>query len=224
VKIFLTTKDNIKIAADLCPAEGPDGLASSLPKGWLVLTHMMPATKESWRDFAMELQNFGYESIAIDLRGHGESEGGPNRFIGFSDAEHQKSILDLEAAVEYLTTSRKATRDKVVFVGASIGANLSLQYIAENPGFRTAILLSPGLNYRGIETEPLVKKLKAEQKALFVSAKDDGDNAEENQKLFDLVPAGVQKKIQIYETGGHGTDILASQLGLKNLIVEFIMK
>jgi lysophospholipase len=214
VEIFLTTKDNVKIAADIYSVENP--------KGWLVLAHMMPATKESYNDLAEKLQGLGYESIAIDLRGHGESDAGPNGFAKFSDEEHQKSILDLEAAVEHLATSRKATRDKVVFVGASIGANLSLQYISEHPEFKTAILLSPGLNYRGIETEPLVKKLKAGQKVLFVSAKDDGDNAEENQKLFNLTPAGVEKKIQIYPTGGHGTDILDNQPELKNLIIDFL--
>ena len=41
-KIFLSTKDNIKIAADLYEVENP--------AGWLVLVHMMPATKESWTE------------------------------------------------------------------------------------------------------------------------------------------------------------------------------
>lgn len=213
-RLFLTTKDGAKIAANFYEVENP--------VSWLVLIHMMPATKESFQRLAEEFQNLGYESIAIDLRGHGESDGGPEGFSQFSDSEHQKSILDLEAAVDYLVKSRKATSDKIVFIGASIGANLSLQYISERLEFRTAILLSPGLNYRGIKTEPLVKNLQAEKKVFFVSARDDGDNAEENQKLYDLIPAGVKKKIQIYETGGHGTDILKNQLGLKNLITEFL--
>lgn len=217
-KIFLTTDDGVKIAADLYLVEKP--------LGWLILTHMMPAIKESWRGFAGDLQNLRYESITIDLRGHGESSGGPDGFLNFSDLEHQKSILDLKAAVNYLMKKRGATPDKISFIGASIGANLSLQYIANPPDsgqeFKTAILLSPGLNYRGIKTEPMVKNLKSDQKIFFVSAKDDGNNAEENQKLFDSTPANVQKKIQIYETGGHGTDILENQPKLKNLIIEFL--
>lgn len=214
MKIFLTTKDGIKIAADLYPAEHP--------VGWLVLTHMMPATKESWKNLAAELQKAGYEGLAIDLRGHGESEGGPNGFTKFSDAEHQKSILDLEAAIDYLIKSRKATSDKIVFIGASIGANLSLQYISERPESKTAVLLSAGLNYRGIATEPLAKKLKAGQKIFFASVRDDNGNAGENQKLYDLIPVGVKKEIKIYETGGHGTDILKNHPELENLIIEFL--
>ena len=216
-KIFLTTKDNVKIAANLYEVENPIG--------WLVLVHMMPATKESFNDLAQRLQNLGYESIAIDLRGHGESDKGPNGFLKFSDSEHQKSILDLEAAVDYLIKNRKATPDKISFIGASIGANLSLQYISEHPEFKTVVLLSPGLNYRGIKTEPLVKNLKTGQKVFFVSAADDPNsknNAEENQRLHDLVPNGVEKRIKIYERGGHGTDILKNQLELTSLIIEFI--
>jgi len=213
-KIYLTTKDGVKIAANLYPVENP--------VGWLVLVHMMPATKESWRTWAEELTNQGYESIAIDLRGHGESDGGPNGYLNFSDSQHQKSILDLEAAADYLIKEQGATPEKISFIGASIGANLSLEYISEHPEFKSAVLLSAGLDYRGIKTEPLVKNLKAGQKVFFVSAQDDNGNAQENQKLDELVPAGVENKKQIYPSGGHGTDILKNQPELKNLIYEFI--
>jgi alpha-beta hydrolase superfamily lysophospholipase len=216
-KIFLTTKDNVKIAADLYGEENP--------LGWLVLVHMRPATKESWTDLAEEFIKYGYESIAIDLRGHGESDGGPNGYANFSSAEEQKSILDLEAAVNYLVKDRKATSDKISFIGASIGANLALQYISEHPEVKTAVLLSAGLNYRGIQTEPLVKNLKAGQKVFFASSQDDPNaenNVQENQKLHDLVPLGVGKQIKIYETAGHGTTMLEKEPELKELIWEFI--
>ena len=231
-KIFLTTKDRVKIAANLYPAESP--------KGWIVFSHMMPATKESWIDLAERLQSGGYDSVAIDLRGHGESvlmkvDGSdlPKlNYRNFSDMEHQKSIFDLEAVADFLIKEQKAKPGKIFFVGASIGANLSLRYISEHPEFKTAVLLSPGLDYRGIKTEMMVKKLsagggsasggKAGQKVFFVSAKDDGGNAKENQKLYDLTPPGVEKQIKIYETGGHGTDILKTQPNLAKEIKDFI--
>ncbi len=228
--LAVKTKDGVKIAANLYEVK-PRKI-----EGWLVLTHMMPVTKESFQRLAEEFQNIGYESIAIDLRGHGESIEAELRgtdaelrgkkikldYHDFSDSDHQKSILDLEAGVDFLVKSRKATSDKISFIGASIGANLSLQYISEHQEFKTAILLSPGLNYRGIKTEPMVKNLKTGQKVFFVSARDDGDNAEENQKLYGLTPANVINKIKIYKTGGHGTDILKNQSELTNLISSFI--
>ncbi len=70
-----------------------------------------------------------------------------------------------------------------------------------------------------------MKNLKAGQKVFFISSRDDPNaenNTEENQKLHDSTPAGIQKEIKIYETGGHGTDILESQPELENLIIDFI--
>ena len=77
--------------------------------------------------------------------------------------------MDLETAADFLIKERKAAADKISFVGASIGANLSLQYISEHPEFKTAVLLSPGLDYRGVKTEPLAKILKPGKKC-FLSA------------------------------------------------------
>ena len=95
--MFLNTSDNKKIAANLYKVENP--------KGWLILVHIMPATKESWKDFANEAQKIGYESLAIDLRGHGESEGGPDGYQKFSDVEHLNSIHVLEASWEFLKSA-----------------------------------------------------------------------------------------------------------------------
>lgn len=219
-KVFIKTSDNIQLAANYFIV---DKSAYPRPKGWVVFSHMMPATKESWTDFAKKLRELGYESLAIDLRGHGESQGGPDGFINFSDIQHQKSILDVESAVEFLKT-KNAEIDKIALIGASIGANLSLQYISEHSEFQTLILLSPGLNYRGIKTEAMIRKLKKDQKIFFASAKDDPNegNYKEVQILYDLVLPGIVKDLKIYNQGGHGTNLLDKQSELTNLIIKFI--
>ena len=213
--MFLKTSDGIKIAYDFVEA-------SNL-KSYLVLVHMMPAMKESWKDFAALAQKQGYSSMAIDLRGHGESDGGPNGYQSFSDEEHQRSILDLQAAVDFLR-EKGAAVDKISLIGASIGANLALQHISGHPDFKMAILLSPGLNYRGIETETLVKNLVAGQKVLFVTGRDDGNNTEMTQRLYDITPKEVEKEIIIYEKGGHGTSLFSATAGpnLSEVILGFL--
>ncbi|MBI2514822.1 alpha/beta fold hydrolase [Candidatus Wolfebacteria bacterium] len=219
-KITLQTKDGKRLAANLYRIANP--------LGWIAFFHMMPAQKESWDDLAKEFQNLGYESLAIDFRGHGESDAGPTGYQNFSDKEQQKKILDLEAAVDYLIKNRRAAPQKISLLGASIGANLSLKYLSEHAEFPKAVLLSPGLNYYGIETEPLVRNLKFGQAVFFVGSRDDGraggNNAEQNQKLYDAVPAGVLKKIKIYDTAGHGTTMLQKEKELKDLIINFILE
>src|SRR3989338_5627500 len=92
-RVSLKTSDNVDIVGDY--------YASQRWRGILLL-HMMPADRQSWSGLAIELSKAGVDVLAIDLRGHGESAGGPEGYLDFSDDEHQQSILDVEAAVDFL--------------------------------------------------------------------------------------------------------------------------
>lgn len=217
-KLNLKTEDRVNIAVNL--------YSVYKPHGWLLLIHMMPATKESWRGFASELQKLGYESIAIDLRGHGGSDGGPDGYKNFSDAEHQASIQDLEAAWEFLK-SRGAEPDKTVVIGASIGANLSLQFLIEHPEISGGVLLSPG-NYKGIDSGELVKKMSPNQKIIFAASKKDersaGNNAVQNQGYYDIASQVKNRRLILFERAGHGTELLdlKEELDLTEAIMKFL--
>lgn len=193
----------------------------------VLLSHMMPATKESWSDFAQELADAGFRVLAIDLRGHGESvvqtinnEYPPARdalvgktlnYKNFTDSEHQKSILDLEAAIGFLKSKGAS---EIHLVGASIGANLSLQYLAEHSDARSAILLSPGLDYRGVKTDEFAVRLRTGQAAYFVAANDGPYSAQTAKTLVQKTPDDAKKELKIFKHGGHGTDIFSAHLEL----------
>jgi alpha-beta hydrolase superfamily lysophospholipase len=214
--MFLKTSDNIKISADWRGAGNP--------KGYLVLLHMMPATKNSWNNFADFMIERDYSSLAIDLRGHGESSGGPEGYKFYLDYDHQQSVLDVEAAVDFLK-KQGAKPANTIFVGASFGANLALEYVATHNNFRKVIMLSGGLNYVGINAESFLKQLTPSHEVMLVSARDDErvhGNAEMNQKLSILIPVGVKKEIIIYETGGHGTDMFEQHPELMEKILKFV--
>ncbi len=213
VAVTIKTLDGIDIAGTFYDV--PES------KGGVVFLHMMPAAKESWDELARRFASDGYLALAIDLRGHGESEGGPNGYTKYTDEEHQKSILDADAAVKYLLAKGVAV-DKVVLVGASIGANLALKYIADHPDFTTAILLSAGVNYRGIMTLPSAEALKPGARVFFVTSRDDNGNGEETQKIFSAIPKDVEKRLHIYEHAGHGTAMLEKESKLSDLIMEFV--
>jgi len=200
-KVFLATADGVKIVGDYYSAYGRDGA---------LLLHMMPATRESWREFALKLQRNGYHVLAIDLRGHGESEGGPSSYRNFSDQEHQNSIADVEAGVSFLE-SKGVDKRNLTIVGASIGANLALWYASREPLISQVVLLSAGLNYRGIVTEPFIHKLTSGKRVLFVTSEDDGENADMNRTLYGAVPEGVEKNLIVYQKAGHGTDMFGKE-------------
>lgn len=203
--VLLETSDKVELVGDYYEGSGDRGA---------LLLHMMPVTRESWREFAQKLIEKKLHVLAIDLRGHGGSSGGPDGYKNFSDKEHQASIHDVEAGVRFL--KEKGIRvDKLVIIGASIGANLALWYMADNPGVKQVVLLSPGLNYKGIETKPFIRQLKDDQHVFFASSEDDvrsgGNNVDMNRTLHSLVPEGVDKKLMVYKTAGHGTDMFGRE-------------
>jgi len=66
-EITLTTQDDVRLYADYYKS-------STLNAPAVLLLHMMPETKESWREFAKKLREVGFQVLAIDFRGHGKSE------------------------------------------------------------------------------------------------------------------------------------------------------
>jgi alpha-beta hydrolase superfamily lysophospholipase len=214
-QVEIKALDGKKLSANL--------FESPTVKGGVIFLHMMPATKASYTSLAQKFQELGWEGIAVDFRGHGASEGGPEGYLNFSDQQHQEKYLDISAAVDYLK-KHNIGEDKISIIGASIGANLALKYLVQNEVIKTAVLLSPGLNYRGITTKDLVTKLGTGKRVLFVGSEDDNYTKECIEELYGLVPAGVEKQKQIYKDAGHGTTMLERNADCAEIIINFIIK
>lgn len=218
-KVIIKTKDGLDIVGDYYNL-------SKLKKGILLL-HMMPADRKSWRDLAIRLEDENCQVLAIDLRGHGESSWGPEGYKKFTDEEHQKSILDVEAGVEFFKTLGFDLKD-IIIGGASIGANLALWYASENYNIKKIFCLSPGLNYRGIQPLNFISKFNIDQKILIISSYDDINkkginNAEESKKIFDELEV-LDKKIIIYGSAGHGTDMFFKNKDNEPDLIKEIVK
>lgn len=224
-KITLTTLDTVALSG----LYYYPGKLEGAPKCAVICLHMMPAAKESWIPLAELLSVQGFGVLAIDLRGHGKSTGGPDGYKSFTDAEHGASREDVEAAIAYV---KDQGFNEITIVGASIGANLALVALAEHEEIKTAVLLSPGLNYYGIETLSIVERMDLEhisnKRILFATSEDDerksGNNAAMTQQLYLTLPDTMQKKIIVYHVAGHGTDMFGKEKpDLLQEIVDWIM-
>jgi alpha-beta hydrolase superfamily lysophospholipase len=212
-KININSKDGKIIAGNLYEAKNP--------LGWVLFLHSMQATKASYDVLAQRLQYLGYECLAIDFRGHGNSEGGPEEYLNYNERQHQDKIFDVIVAVDYL--KNKFTENiSGAIVGASIGSNLALQYIAENDNVNRAVLLSPGLNYRGVTTKNFVTKLVPSKRVLFVGSEDDNYTVEGINELVGLIPEGVNKEKIILKDAGHGATMFERHPELMENIINFI--
>ena len=213
-KISFTTSDGVKIFGNFYKTDKADTPA-------VILLHMMPATKDSWNNFAKKLNIAGFQCLAIDLRGHGESEGGPQGFQNFTDESHQKSIYDVDGAIKFFI-DKNVPLSNISLMGASIGANLSLQFQAENPEMKASVLLSPGLNYRSIETEQMAKKLKKDQSIFLVAGGNNDEYSTETVQKLSSIVSSENKEIIIFKSAGHGTMIFKEDPAIIDRIIDWL--
>lgn len=141
----------------------------------VVLAHGGQFNKESWAPQAKELQAAGFEVLAIDLRGYGQSHG-----PGDKDPMDAPLYLDVLAGVRYLHGHGAKS---VSVVGGSMGGwaagNASIE---SKPGEIDRVVM-----LGAAPSEP-AEKLKSP--SLFIVARDDSDGSHE------LRLPGIQKQYE----------------------------
>lgn len=130
------------------------GEASSQPA--VLLLHMYKRQKGSWQPLMLALKAQGLSSLAIDLRGHGESRfdaSGVDQHFRVVDRDavfFNQMYLDGLAAVAWL---RGQGHHQLGVVGASIGCSVAMQMMAAGqPDIAAMVLMTPGRDYLGINT------------------------------------------------------------------------
>jgi pimeloyl-ACP methyl ester carboxylesterase len=215
-RVVFQTQDQVAVVGTLQPVLGAKFVA--------LMLHMMPADRKSWESLQSALADRGIASLAIDLRGHGEStiqNAKRIHYRDFTDADHQGSFEDVRSALRWLGT-RGFVIDHVILVGASIGANLALATAAEQPTVPAVVLLSPGESYRGIDTFGPAAKLTPSQ-ALFAAASQ-GDDQESFDATVQIVAraASSEKTMKKFTASGHGTNLFTTHPDLVVDIADWI--
>lgn len=157
-KVVLTTSDHYRISGLLTePAGPPTGAA-------VVLLPMYKQSKESWLPLIPILAAKGIASLAIDMRGHGESKHGPDgqddslRVDGRDPVLFRRMHLDAEEAVRALRAQGKPDR-RIGLVGASVGCSVALQVVAAGVvPIRAVVLMTPGKAYLGLDSMADIRK------------------------------------------------------------------
>jgi pimeloyl-ACP methyl ester carboxylesterase len=125
---------------------GADGLSIHLLE-WshegvaLLLLHGFGNEAHIWDDFAPVVAPY-YRTIAVDLRGHGDSAHDPDRRY-----DYQSHVRDLESITAELGI------DRLVLVGHSFGGRISTLFAARHPQRLAGLVLvdaGPELDARGV--------------------------------------------------------------------------
>lgn len=202
-EITFMTADGVKIAGNYFRPEKEHSPV-------FLLLHMMPSTKESWNSFASLLNKNGFAVLAIDLRGHGKSiekNGTRLDYKEFEDSDHRESMKDIAAAKEFLAKQKNIDIKRMAMAGASIGANLSLWQASMDKDIKLLILLSAGLNYRGIIAERLAP---AYSGPVYLLASEGDANAARSSRELITVFHG-DKILEIIKGDSHGTNMFLTE-------------
>lgn len=199
--IMLKTSDGIELSANFRPAA--EGSNTKVPA--FICIPMLSRTKSDYDSFSELLSEVGIASLAIDLRGHGESTmGGKIRFRSFNEKQWNECMKDVNAAIGWLKNRPEIDQRYVGLIGASIGANFALK-AGNRDDIRLVIALSPGLDYRGVKIEEDAVKIGA--KAVYIICTDGDATAKEAaDKLSQIMNPATEVRI-IENDKLHGTEM-----------------
>ncbi|MCG3204798.1 MAG: hypothetical protein KCHDKBKB_01515 [Elusimicrobia bacterium] len=171
-------------------------------KTTVVMHHGLASVKEEWTPLIENLEKNGMGVLAYDSRPPGTS--------------WQKWVDDVGAAIRFLEQTKGIDRKGVALAGASVGANVCLKYAALTQGRHALLLLSPGLDYQGVQIEldlPAVK----DNPLLIVAHPSDVYSFQSSQRLVSKAPHAQFLKSQ---KSGHGVGMFDTEL-LKTITMWF---
>ncbi len=180
------------------------------PAPAVLMLHQRGRDRTTWDALALRLQAAGYAVLTVDQRGHGQTGGAEDWARAQQDARDALTLLSELPGI---------APGQIVVIGASVGANLGLNACVGLPGCAAAVLLSPGLDYRGIATAGAMAQLGA-RPVLIVASEGDGNNPADSMTLERM--AAGDHQLVILPDAGHGTDMLLKTPDLAERVVAWL--
>ncbi len=180
----------------------------------LILVHQLGRDRHSFDSFAETAFARGYSVLSFDVRGHGESRPNNLSYLNFKEVDWKKIAGDIQSARNYLN------KEKVLVVGSSIGANSALNFAAANPNSCAGmVLLSPGINYRGIDVS---ESSKTSRSPMLIGASNEDQYSNESSQTIFSNSQITDKQLLMVENAGHGTDMFAKAKGLQKEVLDWL--
>lgn len=206
----------------------------------VVLLHGLNGAYPDWGAFPSRLVEKGYAVLAIDMRGHGASRPRRQDWRRFKPNDWQQLPKDITRIIQYIATPRTVVEGEVKgglpghlevdgqhvwLIGAGVGANtavLSAQMAIRSKQQPVTldgmVLLSPTLEYKGLRTLEAMYDLNCA--TLILASQTDAASNEASPMLYRMISG--KKSIKIFESLGHGTDMVRFYPELQSVIMDWM--
>lgn len=201
--VEVTAVDGLVLVGDFYGTAEADG-----EKPAVLLLHMLDSSRTAWNPLLPALIADGYNVLAVDLRGHGETGG---------SRDWAKAQEDTQAWLAWLREQPSVKDDSVSIIGASVGTTLALAGCAADEQCITAIALSP-VTWRSIPSQEAVSDGLKDRSAMLIASQSDRGSADTLRTLVGVAKGEVGS--QLFTGSTHGT----AYLNKRNKTFEPVMK
>lgn len=206
------------------PAAAEEEIVKKYPL--VILLHGINGNFTEWGDIPAKLVKAGYAVFAMDLRGHGKSiryaNGRKKSWRKFGIGDWNMMPRDIDSILAFFAKSEdypQVDTRRVSLIGSSLGANVALVAASRNrPSVKAIVLLSPGLEYKGLSATPAV--LYYQNPSLIIAGQEDpyASNSAETIYKWSQGP----KSIRIYKDIGQGLDMMKNEPTLQQEILSWL--
>jgi pimeloyl-ACP methyl ester carboxylesterase len=214
--VTFATPDGVTISATLRIGE-----RGTTP---IILVHQLGSTRAEWEPLVVKLAAQGWTSLAIDLRGHGESTAGTGpsprtyAYSSFREADWRDTQRDVRAALDFLAGREEIAAQSAVLIGSSIGGTACLAAAADDPRAVRVAVLSPGRAYRGFDAIIPASKL-GERELLILRAQDEA-MTQETGEVLDRIAS--HSTLRLVPGASHGVAMFADDPTQLDALVDFV--
>ena len=218
-QVEFETSDSVTIVGSLELASGVEKSPACL------LVHMLGSDRSSYTEFQRKLLDAGISSLAIDMRGHGDSTAdGSLNYRDFQAGEWDEVKNDIKAGMDFLRGLHRIDPAHTGIVGASIGANLAVVAASEenfDEVENTAsclVLLSPGINYH--EVRPLAYARDLGHIPVYIASAEEDIQSYRGSQSLSQAARGAE--LFSFPGSDHGTDLFDVQMNFMDNLVAWL--
>jgi dienelactone hydrolase len=211
----LQASDGFGLTATFYPAAGRPRAPAA------VLLPMIGGSRRDHDALARALAQAGISALALDPRGHGGSVSAdlpnPAAFQARMGESLHGAILDLAAAVQYLTEQKIARRQPIAVIGASLGGFVAALGTAGDARVKAVVLLSPAPAAPSVEAVAE----RRDRPTLLVAGEEDAPSRAAAEAMLEHLDRS-RSQVATYPGGGHGTELLAQVPDLTPFLVRWL--